>query len=478
MLYGQENKIYNNNTSTNFESFQWEKDSIIIDQLFRRYSGKKPGASFMVIKDTNIIVNKSYGYANLDEKIKATANTNYRTASVTKQFTAMAIMMLIHQNKLSYESKLTEIFPDFPDYGNKITIKHLLVHRSGLIDYMNLIAKNRTEQILDDEVFQLMKEQSRTLFDPGSRYEYSNSAYAVLAEVIAKLSGISFRHYMKTKIFNPLNMSNTSVYKKDIPISNRAYGYTISGDKITLTDQSTTSAVQGDGGIYTSITDYQKWNKALYSDQLIPLEEFEKGLVSYYDDPKLLVQRYGNGWRIDYSGSIKITHHSGHTKGFTNYTIRIPELKLCVVSFSNRNNDDAIIRIGNTIAALYSDNRLPVPVDAFIESFFDKDGYKKAITLYQKLKNKKDHNYLFSENALFIIGKELQKQNKYKEAIEVYEFNFNEYPASFSTCYELANCYFSNNETEKARIYYKKAILLVPTIYQEIFKTSSKRLNK
>ena len=477
MLYGQDNIIYNIKTDTNFKDFQWEKDSDIIDQLFARYSGEKPGASLMVIKDSKILVNKSYGYADLEKKIKATHKTNYRTASVTKQFTAMAIMILIHENKLNYDSKLTDIFPDFPDYGNEITIKHLLVHRSGLIDYISLLPEDRIDQILDDEVLQLMKIQSQTLFHPGTKYEYSNSAYAVLAEVIAKVSGIPYSKYMKTKIFDPLKMTNTSVYTKGVPIINRAYGYTISKNNISKTDQSTTSAVQGDGGIYTSTSDYQKWNKALYTDQLIPLKEFEKSLVSSYDDPELLIQQYGNGWRIDYSRSIKITHHSGHTKGFTNYSLRIPELQLCVIAFSNRNNEDAIIRIGNTIAALYANNRLLIPIEAFIETIYENNGYKKAIELYIKLKNTKENNYLFSGNALFIIGQKLQKQKKYKEAIEIYEFNLNEFPASFSTCFELANCYFSINEKEKAKIYYKKTIDLLPTIYKTIFNTSSQRIN-
>jgi len=476
---GQDNNQGSNNVAvTNEQSstFSWEKDSSIIDGFFERYSGDNAGASFMVIKDGKILASKSYGYADVKKKVKATAYTNYRTASATKQFTGMAIMMLIHQGKLSYDSKLTDIFTDFPSYGKKVSVKHLLVHRSGLVDYMNLMEDGRKEQILDDEVLQLMKEQDHTLFEPGSKYEYSNSAYAVLAEIIAKISGVSFAEYMKNNIFEPLEMNNTCVYEKGKTIANRAYGHVNTYKGFFLNDQSTTSAVQGDGGVYTSVSDYYKWDQALYTDKLLPLTEFEKGLVSWYDDPKLLVQKYGYGWRIDYVSGTKITHHSGHTKGFTNYTIRIPELKLSFVAFSNRNSEDAIIRIGNAVIALFSENKLPIPIEPFVEAAFDKTGANGAIEEYKRLEKKNNENYLFTETALLVLGKKLQKKEKFTEAIQIYEFNLAQFPASFSTCYELANCYFDNKKEKKATAFYKKAINLIPKEYQEVFKVSSKRL--
>lgn len=457
-------------------TFSWEKDSSIIDGFFERYSGNNAGASFMVIKDGKVLASKSYGYADVKKKIKATAYTNYRTASATKQFTGMAIMMLIHEGKLSYESKLTDIFPDFPIYGKKVSVKHLLIHRSGLVDYMNLMEDGRKEQILDDDVLQLMKQQDHTLFKPGSKYEYSNSAYAVLAEIIAKVSGVSFAEHMKTTIFEPLKMNNTCVYEKGKTIANRAYGHVNTYKGFFLNDQSTTSAVQGDGGVYTSASDYYKWDQALYTDKLLPLAEFEKGILAWYDDPKLLVQKYGHGWRIDYIEGTKITHHSGHTKGFTNYTIRIPALKLSFVGFSNRNNEDAIIRIGNTLAALFSDHKLPIPIAPFVEATFDKSGTNAAIEQYKKLQAENNSNYLFTETALFVLGKKLQNKKKLTEAIQIYEFNLAQFPTSLSTCYELANCYFANKEEKKATAFYKKAINLIPKEYQEVLKVSNKRI--
>ena len=177
--------------------------------------------------------------------------------------------MLIDDEKLSFSTTLTEIFDDFPDYGKEITIQQLLTHTSGLLDYENLMKDDRTDPILDDEVLQLMKEQKTTKFPPGSKYDYSNSAYAVLAQVIAKLSGKSYKEFIETEIFKPLKMKKSVVYTKDSKIKNRAFGYTIKNNTAVFSDQSMTSSVQGDGGIYTSLNDYYKWDQALENNLLI-----------------------------------------------------------------------------------------------------------------------------------------------------------------------------------------------------------------
>ena len=129
-----------------------DNDTEFVDYLFKEYQGEKPSASVIVIKDGEIHFVKSYGYADLENKVLATPNTNYRIASVTKQFTAMAIMLLVHQEKLSYTTTLKEIFPEFPDYGSDITIRALLTHRSGLVKYNRFIEEGQTKQMLDKDV--------------------------------------------------------------------------------------------------------------------------------------------------------------------------------------------------------------------------------------------------------------------------------------------------------------------------------------
>ncbi len=335
-----------------FISAQESVDRFILDSLFKAYGNEFPGFSYSIIKNGKILENYNFGLANIEDKQKAKNNTNYRLASVTKQFTAMAILMIIDNNQLTFSTVLTEIFDDFPEYGKDITIQQLLTHTSGLLDYENLMKENRTIPILDEEVLQLMKEQSTTKFISGSKYAYSNSAYAVLAQIIVKRSGKSYKQFIEMEIFKPLKMKKSVVYTKDSKIKYRAYGYTITNDSIIFSDQSMTSAVQGDGGIYTSINDYFKWDQALENNQLISPELKNKAYTIQTTIPESEWD-YGYGWRIKYDGKTKIISHSGHTSGFTNYVVKIPDQKLTVIIFSNRKNDKNVIKIGDILLKKY-----------------------------------------------------------------------------------------------------------------------------
>ena len=179
-----------------------ELDSAVIDSLMSDYNlANGPGAALTIIENGYIIYSKGYGLANLEEDIPIISGTNFRLASITKQFTAMCIMILQSRGQLNYEQTLTALFPDFPNYGNEITIRHLLHHTSGLRDYFSLIPENVTEQIHDDDVLSIMMEQTSTYFIPGSEYQYSNSGYAVLAMIVEQISGLSFANFLSENIF-------------------------------------------------------------------------------------------------------------------------------------------------------------------------------------------------------------------------------------------------------------------------------------
>jgi len=222
-----------------------------INYLFQDYVGLKPSASFIVIKDDKTVNCQSFGYADLENKILANCETNYRLGSVSKQFTAMGILTLINQGKLNYNTKLNEVIPEFPDYGKEITVWHLLAHRSGLEKYTKLYPKNSKKQLLDKDVLNLLIKHDSHLFPANSKYKYSNSGYAVLAIIIERVSGLSFKDYMDKEIFDKIGMTNTTVYLKDLQIENRAQGYKFN-DSISVyenKDQYTWSAIQGEDRI-------------------------------------------------------------------------------------------------------------------------------------------------------------------------------------------------------------------------------------
>jgi CubicO group peptidase (beta-lactamase class C family) len=318
-----------------------------VDALLRDYIGDVPGAAVMVIHRGQPVFTKTYGLADVEAKIPVTPHTNFRLASVTKAFTATAILTLISDDYLTLDATLIDIFPNFPDYGRNITIRNLLNHTSGLIDYESLLPNTLTRQVYDPDVVELMMQQDSTYFPPGTAYSYSNSGYAVLAMIVEKISGQPFPVYLKSRIFEPLHMTETIAFMAGInAVPNRAYGYTIYPDSIVRTDQSRSSAVLGDGGIYSNLKDLYKWDQAFYGSQLL-----NDTLRQMMFIPNL--ENYGFGWRIDSLQGHRRTHHTGSTRGFRNCFIRFPDDSLSVILLTNRNHPESVMPLGNAITEIF-----------------------------------------------------------------------------------------------------------------------------
>ncbi len=306
------------------------------DQLMVRYDGDVPGASLLVLKDGEPVVRRGYGRSDLERGIEAGPATNYRLASVTKQFTAAAILLLAEDGTLDLDDPLRQWLPSLPDATDGITLHQVLSHTSGLIDYEDFIPETLTAQLHDADVLRILEGQDRTYFEPGSNYRYSNSGYALLALIVERASGKRFPAFLHERIFQPLGMHDTLAYVQGGPeVPHRAFGYSRVDGDWTRTDQSQTSAVLGDGGIYSSIDDLAKWDAALYDDRLLSDESRRLAFtaVTPTDDPGV---EYGYGWRI--SGDS--LWHSGETMGFRNVIVRWPQRRLTVILLSNRNDPE------------------------------------------------------------------------------------------------------------------------------------------
>jgi CubicO group peptidase (beta-lactamase class C family) len=324
-----------------------------LDKLFTTFDGPgSPGATAMVIRNGKVLCSRSYGFADVEKKQPCKLETNFRLASVSKQFTAMAILMLAEKKKLSLDERLTDFFPEFPAYGTQIRLRQLLSHTSGLLDYEDLIPKGTTIPVLDQDVLRLLMQQDKTYFPPGSKYQYSNSAYALLALIVERRSGQTFAHFLKQHIFEPLRMSNTLAYEEGISkVSNRAFGYSACPDGFTRTDQSLTSSVLGDGGIYSSVADLFKWDQALYKGNLVSRKTLE---LAFTPGPQtdMPETRYGFGWYIGSYRGLKEIWHRGSTRGFTTRISRFPERKFTVIILTNRYEAD-IAELPHRIADLF-----------------------------------------------------------------------------------------------------------------------------
>ena len=317
-----------------------------IDDLMRDYAGAVPGASVLVLRD-------------VEAKTGATPRTNYRLASMTKQFTATAILLLAEDGRLTLDDRARRWLPTLPAAADAITIRHLLTHTGGLIDYEDIMPESPTtpaaaasasalpptsaevvddpsKQLRDIDVLHLLEKTDRLYFAPGTSYRYSNGGYSMLALIVERASGKTFQDFLHERIFEPLGMRDTLAYVREGPaVLHRAYGYAFENGKWIRTDQSLTSAVLGDGGIYSSIEDLAKWDAAAYDNRLLSAASRQLAFTPWTqtDDPNV---RYGFGIRL--TGDTQ--WHSGETIGFRNVMVRWPQRHLTVIVLSNRDDPE------------------------------------------------------------------------------------------------------------------------------------------
>jgi CubicO group peptidase (beta-lactamase class C family) len=323
-----------------------------IDEFFESYAGNVPGTAVMVIKEGKILFEKGYGLANLETETIVSQKTNFRLASISKQFTAMCILILKEKGVLTFDNTLSDIFPVFPSYGERITINNLLQHTSGLIDYESLIPDTATIQVSDSDVLKMMYDVDSLYFTSGSKFQYSNTGYAVLAMIVEKLSGESFPVFLQNNIFTKLGMDNTVAFVNGVNvISSRAFGYFENDNIFEFSDQSLTSAVLGDGGIYTSLDDMYKWDQALYTDSLVSYATMEQAFTRGKLTNGETID-YGYGWRRDFYNDIDRVYHPGSTCGFRNIYQRYPSQNLSIVILTNRREPD-VVETANKISDLF-----------------------------------------------------------------------------------------------------------------------------
>jgi len=327
----------------------------------------EPGLAVLVRRDGRTVLERGYGVRDLRTRTPIDPRTRFRLASVTKQMTAATIMLLVHDGRLRYEDALTVALPGFPAYGSGVTIRHLLTHTSGLPDYEQLMENaekakgpmwSPERQIRDDEVLALLQKETRGLFAPGASWAYSNSGYVLLGLVAARAAGKPFGDVLRERIFAPLGMTQTLAYEKgrnEVP--DRAYGHTKEPAGFLETDQSSTSATLGDGGVYSCLEDLAKWDDGLRTHALLSEVEMAPALtpVRLVDgsEPRwpegeqggdnLFPGRpvaYGFGWFLDPWQARKRAWHYGDTMGFRSIVERFPADGVTVVILANRGDLD------------------------------------------------------------------------------------------------------------------------------------------
>jgi len=308
------------------------------DKIFQEhYKADGPGAAVLVAKKGKIIYQKAIGKADLELEVPLRPDHVFRIGSVTKQFTAAAILRLAEEGKLALEDELTKFIPDYPTLGKRITVEQLLNHTSGIKSYTNMLtwdAETRRKDFTPSELVDYFKDQPME-FEPGADYNYNNSGYVLLGFIIEKISGKTYAQYIDEQFFKPLGMKNS--YYGDVQpiIKNRADGYS-EGSPGTYVHADYLSMTQpyAAGSLLSTVEDLYIWTKAVHSGKVLKPESLKKAFTPHIL-PNGHDTRYGYGWQIgNVLGSITI-EHGGGINGFLSTLMYIPGEDICVAMLSN-----------------------------------------------------------------------------------------------------------------------------------------------
>ncbi|MDH5344271.1 MAG: serine hydrolase [Gammaproteobacteria bacterium] len=306
-----------------------------VTALFQHFDeGVQPGAAVMVVRDGEIIYSKGFGHADLENHRRIDADSSFRLASVSKQFTAMAIMVLAEDGKLDYDDPVVDYIPSLSNYPG-VTIRHLLTHTAGLPDYYDAIDTSAGRPVTAD-MPAVLAAMNGPVFAPGEKYEYSNPAYEMLALVVEAASGMPFRDFMASRVFAPAGMDDSLIRDESQPeIANRVIGYAPDGDAYAEDDDDPLNYIIGSGGMYATLEDFLAWDRALYDASIVSAETLAEGYTRHRLNSGETID-YGFGWRLDHRRGHQRVAHGGSWVGFRTGIARYPDEKLAIVVLTNR----------------------------------------------------------------------------------------------------------------------------------------------
>jgi len=326
-----------------------------VDQLFAEWNKpNSPGAAIAVVKDDEIVYKHGYGAANLEYDIPITTTTIFDIASVSKQFAAFAIATLSYEEKLSLDDDIRIHLPDIPDFGNTITIRHLLHHTSGLRDWVQslVIAGDLMDDVISfKHILKMVRHQKALNFEPGAAFLYSNTGYNLLAEIVETVTGDSFREWTDTHIFKPLDMTNSHFHDDhEMILKNRAYSYQAVENGGFKHAVNNTTAL-GSSSLYSTVEDLAKWilnfDDTRIGEQTVIEQMHQRGVLN--DGEQI---NYAFGLNIGEYRGVKTVGHSGSWRGFRSHLVRFPDQKFGVVILCNLDTFNPL-SLAEKVADLY-----------------------------------------------------------------------------------------------------------------------------
>lgn len=435
----------------------------------------------LILEDGEIAFQGAFGIGNINPIDSLTLSSVFRLGSVSKQFTAMAVMILKERGQLSYDQDVRDFIPELPYTG--VTVRHLLNHLSGLPDYMEMMDTNWKPELKYDDperfvsgnidlIAMFAKMKPAIHFEPGEKWEYSNTGYVLLASIVSRVSGMPFAQFLKEQIFDPAEMTSTVVYQYvpgyDPQMPLRVFGYStaLNGVDREATDIHYLNPVAGDGGIYSTLADLLKWDRILYTEKLISKEGLEEAFT-----PAVLnngdTTDYGFGWGIGKTPEgKKVVEHSGGWVGFTTYIYREIEDNNCIIILTN-NSTRYFGEVINPLKQILHDQPYDIPklsIGEAIGKVVVNEGADKAIDTYRKLKSETPDAYNFAERQLNRLGYQLIEIDRTDDAVKILQLNHEEFPQSANACDSFGDALLAKGDTANALIKFKEALSIDSTL--------------
>ena len=433
-----------------------------IDKLMSAlYERGQFNGAILVAQQGESIYRRAFGKANFQTGADFTPETPSNIGSVTKQFTAMAIMILAERKKLSYDDSISKYIPEFSRsaHFSKITLRHLLTHTSAIPDYGDL---GIDDSGLDQKglIAALLKREN-ALAKPGLKYRYSNPGYALLGIVVERVSDKRLGDFLEQEIFKPVGMSNTFV---DDGLGKKSARTAIGYGQFGQVDDSGPTMIPGDGGMYSTVDDLFRWDQALYTDKLV----HQSALAEAFSPGKVEegASTYGFGWDIAGESGNKYLWHQGNNAGFRAFIGRWLTDRVTIIMLTNKGNSKRL-DISAAIQNILAGKPYVLPKRsgaAELYKIIHDSGIRAAMNRYNDLKNGKSHDYDLGETELNTLGYQLLYADKtVNDAIAVFKLNAIEHPISSNAFDSLGEAYRQNGERNLAAISYQTAVILDPT---------------
>jgi len=329
----------------------------LLEELFAGFNGDAPGLAVEVARDGEVLFQGGYGLADLDRKTRIDPDTAFHMASCGKQMTAVAILMLVEEGKIDLDQPAAKYLPEMRGWGGKVTVRNLLQHTGGIPDTYGALDEQGGVPTGTDAL-KLLAGWKRLDFPPGTRFAYSDAGYDILGTLIRRVSGRSYPEFLEERIFRPSGMKATFVYDPErLRTARRALGYDRAfGGRWVLDDDSPLNLLYGSGGVYSTVTDLARYDRALFGNQLIrPASLAEMFKPTVLEDGGIIP--YGFGWSLSTAADgTPYYAHSGNWLGYTAYYLHVPQDDLAVMILSNRSDTDTE-ELATTLAEMFKSPR-------------------------------------------------------------------------------------------------------------------------